>query len=63
MYDALIIGGGPIGSYIAKGLAAKGHSVGVLEKGSENRGKICCTGIVSKNCYQTYLKDKDLILK
>jgi geranylgeranyl reductase family protein len=63
LYDALIIGGGPIGSYIAKGLAAKGHSVGVLEKGSENRGKICCTGIVSKNCYQTYLKDKDLILK
>ncbi len=63
MYDAVIIGGGPIGSYIAKGLAAKGHSVGVLEKGSEDRGKICCTGIVSKNCYQTYLADKDLVLK
>lgn len=63
MYDALIIGGGPIGSYIAKGLAAKGHSVGVLEKGSEDRGKICCTGIVSKNCYKTYLADKDLVLK
>jgi len=63
LYDAVIIGGGPIGSYIAKGLAAKGHSVGVLEKGSEDRGKICCTGIVSKNCYQTYLADKDLVLK
>ncbi len=63
MYDALIIGGGPVGSYIARGLAAKGHSVGVLEKDAGINKKICCTGIISKNCYQSYLADKDIILK
>ena len=63
MYDALVIGGGPVGSYIAKGLASKGHSVGVLEKGTVENKKICCTGIISKNCYRSYLADKDLILK
>ncbi len=63
MYDALVIGGGPVGSHIAKGLAGRGHTVGVLEKGSGENKKICCTGIISRNCYQTYLADKDLIIK
>jgi geranylgeranyl reductase family protein len=63
LYDALIIGGGPVGSYIAKGLAERGHTVGVLEKGSGENKKICCTGIISKRCYHSYLPDKNLIIK
>jgi geranylgeranyl reductase family protein len=63
LYDALVIGGGPVGSYIAKGLAERGHAVGVLEKGSGEDKKICCTGIISKNCYRSYLQDKNIIIK
>ena len=62
MYDALVIGGGPVGSYIARGLAGRGHTVGVLEKSSGGHKKICCTGIISKKCYQSYFSGKDLIV-
>jgi len=63
LYDALVIGGGPVGSYVAKGLALKGHRVGVLEKKPEGIRDICCTGLISKNCYETYLSDTNLIIR
>ncbi len=63
MYDALIIGGGPVGSYIARKLSCKGYSVGVIDKGGRGNKKVCCTGIISKKCYQSFLHEKDLILK
>ncbi|MDD4873572.1 MAG: NAD(P)/FAD-dependent oxidoreductase [Dehalococcoidales bacterium] len=63
MYDAIIVGGGPVGSYIAKGLAQAGYRVEVLEKTTKNNNKICCTGIISKKCYDSFLRDKTLVLK
>ncbi len=63
MYDAVVVGGGPVGSYIAKGLACRGHRVGVLEKGTMENKKVCCTGIISKKCYQSFLHDKDIVIR
>ena len=63
MYDALIIGGGPVGSYIARKLSCKGYGVGVIDKGVGESKEVCCTGIISKKCYQSFLCEKNLILK
>ena len=63
MYDALVIGGGPVGSYMARKLSCKGYSVVVIDKGTRENKKVCCTGIISKKCYQSFFHEKDLILK
>jgi geranylgeranyl reductase family protein len=63
LYDALVVGGGPVGSYIARKLSCKGYSVGVLDKGSSENKSVCCTGIISKKCYRSFLNEKNLILK
>ena len=63
MNDVIVVGGGPVGSYVAKRLAGMGYGVEVLEKGTKNNKKVCCTGIIGKKCYQTFFADKDIILK
>ena len=50
MYDTIIIGAGPVGSYLAGKLAQLGYKVLVLEKKGTVGEDICCTGIVSKEC-------------
>jgi digeranylgeranylglycerophospholipid reductase len=51
LFDTIIVGGGPIGSYIAGKLAMHGHKVVVLEKKATAGQEICCTGIISKECH------------
>lgn len=51
MFDTVIVGGGPIGSYIAGKLSLRGHKVVVLEKKSTAGQETCCTGIISKECH------------
>lgn len=51
MLDTIIVGGGPIGSYVAGKLALRGHKVVVLEKKSTAGQDTCCTGIISKECH------------
>ncbi len=50
-YDVLVIGAGIIGNFITKELSRLGHSVGVIEKKPETGHKICCTGIISNECF------------
>jgi len=50
LYDTIIIGAGPVGSYLAGKLAQLGYKVLVLEKKGTVGEDICCTGIVSKEC-------------
>lgn len=45
--DVLIIGGGPIGSAVARDIAKKGYKVVVLEEDSEIGRPVRCSGIVS----------------
>ena len=50
MYDTIIIGAGPVGSYLACKLGQLGYKVQVLDKKSAAGQDVCCTGIVSKDC-------------
>ncbi len=63
MYDVIVIGGGPTGSYTARCLAEKGYSILVLEKNVAAGQKSCCTGIVGQECAKTFKIDKNVILK
>ena len=54
MYDAVIVGAGPIGSYVAYKLAKLGYNVCVFERRSKVGEAICCTGIVGKECFYRF---------
>ena len=63
MYDTIIIGAGPIGSYLAEKLAHHGYKTLVLDKKSDVGDDVCCTGIVGKECLDLLAIDDDLILR
>lgn len=54
IYDVAVIGAGPVGSQAAFKLAGLGYRVLVLEKKPEFTDRLCCTGIVSRECVETY---------
>lgn len=54
IYDVAVIGGGPVGSQVAFRLAGMGYHTIVLEKKENLTGPVCCTGIVSRECVETY---------
>jgi digeranylgeranylglycerophospholipid reductase len=61
-YDVIIVGAGPTGSYMAYELASLGHSVAVFEEKSASGLNICCTGIISTECFQSLDIGTDVIL-
>ena len=61
-YDVIIVGAGPAGSYIAYELASLGHDVAVFEKQSASRLNVCCTGIISTECFHSLGLGTDVIL-
>lgn len=63
MYDVAVIGGGPVGSYVAYRLADMGYGVVVLEQKDRLGGRICCTGIISKECVDSFPVDDRVILR
>jgi len=63
LYNTIIIGAGPVGSYLAVKLAQLGYNVLVLEKKKTAGQDICCTGIVSKECLDLMHLDKSLIMR
>lgn len=64
LYDVIVIGGGPVGSYMAYKLAGAGYKVVVLEQEEKVRERICCTGIVGKECIRSFdIISDDVILK
>ncbi|MBL7210004.1 MAG: NAD(P)/FAD-dependent oxidoreductase [Dehalococcoidia bacterium] len=62
LYDTVIIGGGPAGSYLAARLAQFGYKVLVLEKKASAGQDICCTGIVGRECLDLLGIDGNLII-
>jgi digeranylgeranylglycerophospholipid reductase len=52
-YDVIIVGAGPAGSYMAYKLASLGHNVAVFEEKRAPGLNVCCTGIISTECYHS----------
>lgn len=63
MYHTIVIGAGPIGSYLAEKLAKLRYKVLVLDKKTSPGQDICCTGIVGKECLDLLAIDSSLISK
>ncbi len=61
-YDVIIVGAGPAGSYTAYELASSGYSVAVLEQKSASGLDICCTGIISTECFNSFGISPEVIL-
>ena len=63
MYNTIIIGAGPIGSYLAGRLVRLDHKVLVLDKKAAAGQDICCTGIVGRECLKLLAIDSSLIVR
>ena len=63
LYNTIIIGAGPVGSYLAWKLAQLGYKVLVLDRKMTANQDICCTGIISKECLDLIHIDKNLIIR
>jgi digeranylgeranylglycerophospholipid reductase len=61
-YDVIVAGAGPAGSYIAYELASLGHDTAVFEEKSALGLNVCCTGIISTECFQSLDLGTDGIL-
>ena len=57
-----VIGGGPTGSYTAYRLAERGYHVLVLEQKARPGEGVCCTGIIGRECTQSFAVDDNVIL-
>jgi digeranylgeranylglycerophospholipid reductase len=63
MYDVIVVGAGPAGSYTARRLAEKGHRVQVLEAKAGVGEKKSCTGIVGWEFITNFNIDHKVILQ
>ena len=63
MYDVAVIGGGPIGSQVAYKLAGMGYGVVVIEQKDRLEEPVCCTGIISRECVETFDIDGSIIYR
>ena len=54
LYDVLVVGAGPVGSYLAGKLARLGHKVIVFEQQAKAGEAVCCTGIVGRECFDRF---------
>jgi len=64
-YDAevVVIGAGPAGSRAAERLAAAGHDVLLLERRKSLGEPVCCTGIISRECFSRFDIDPAWVLR
>jgi len=63
LYDVIVIGGGPVGSYVAYKLAGMGYDVVVLEQKERLGGQVCCAGIISQGCVSSFAIDDSVVLR
>ena len=61
-YDVIIVGAGPAGSYAAYELSSLGQDVAVFEQKNAPGLDVCCTGIISTECFDSFGISKDVIL-
>ena len=58
-YDAAIVGGGPIGAYIAGKLAGKKFKVAVFEKNKQIGASVNCAGLITPRVFDTLSISKE----
>jgi len=63
MYDVLVVGGGPVGSQAAFRLSTAGYHVAVVEKKADFQTTVCCTGIISEECFLKYNIDPAVVFR
>lgn len=63
LYDVVVVGSGPAGSYVAYKLAETGHRVVVVEQKKRVGEQVCCTGIISQRCVNSFAIDESIILR
>jgi geranylgeranyl reductase family protein len=63
LYDALIVGAGPAGSYAAYRLAKLGHRVVVFERRAKVGDGVCCTGIIGAECLERFPIARNAVLR
>ncbi|MEE8618736.1 MAG: NAD(P)/FAD-dependent oxidoreductase [Dehalococcoidales bacterium] len=59
----VVVGGGPIGSHVAYRLAGMGYAVVVLERKQKIGEQVCCTGIIGRECVNSFAIDDNVILR
>ncbi len=62
-YEVIVIGAGPAGSRAAYKLAALGRKVAVFEKHEDAGGKLCCTGIIGRECFEVFEIPRSCVLQ
>jgi len=54
VYDILVVGAGPIGSYLAFRLAKEGFKTAIFEEDKEVGKNVICTGIIGKETFEKF---------
>ncbi|MBN2619671.1 NAD(P)/FAD-dependent oxidoreductase [candidate division WOR-3 bacterium] len=62
IYDVVVVGAGPVGSYTAYQLADKGLSVALIDAKKEVGNNVICAGVLSKEAFKRYDLPGDSIL-
>jgi digeranylgeranylglycerophospholipid reductase len=61
-FDFIIVGGGPVGSYLGKAIVEEGFSVAVFERKKEVGEGVICSGIIGKDPYENFnLPEKAIV--
>jgi len=63
LYDIAVIGAGPTGSRVAYRLAGMGYGVVVIEQKDWLEEPVCCTGIISRECVESFDIEESIIYR
>lgn len=63
LYDTIVIGAGPVGSFAAQLLAGYGYNVAVLEEHARIGEPMQCTGIIGVECFERFQLSTEPVLR
>ena len=62
-FDAVIIGGGPIGGHVARKLAEKKLNIAIVEKNKQIGMQVNCAGLITPRVFDTVKISKELVIQ